>query len=365
MSSVANQITLDTKHLEKCEYFNKIETVEIPKLEKQYNDLIQKKSTQLNVIQAEAIKNRIYRLREEKDNYYKDNLVHIFNYFETKKNIETLNAGQNKTSKEVAMFFGLKKQQNDSEIEKQHNLNSSNIMKQYLSNIDKSYIDTSLYITHKNMCNRCHNGEWIMYDEDNFMVCNNCKSTRKFLVQSDNLTQSEKSKEVSSYAYKRINHFKEIVSQFQGKETTQIEEHIFDLIKAQIKRERYEITSEHLTYDTMKNMLKKLKLNKYYEHIPYIKHRLGIEPPLMSQELEEKLYKRFSEIQTPYSKHCPDNRTNFLNYYFTLYKLCELEGEFSFLKEIPMLKDKDKRVEQSNIWYNICKDLNWTIYSSE
>jgi hypothetical protein len=365
---MAINVTLDSKHLEKCEYFLKIETVEIPKLRKQYDDLMRKEKPKGDTyIRIETIKNRIDRLTEERDSYYRDNILHIFNYFETKKNIETLNASKKKTSKEVDIFFGLKNKQSnvDVEIEKQHNLNSTKIMKQYLSNIDKSYIDTSLYVSPKNICNRCHFGEWIMYDEDSFMVCSNCKAMRKCLVQSDNLTQSEKSKEVSSYAYKRINHFKEIVSQFQGKETTQIDNDVFDLIKSQIKRERYELNAEHLTYETMKNILKKLKLNKYYEHIPYIKHRLGIQPPTMSQELEERLNKRFSEIQTPYSKHCPDNRTNFLNYYFTLYKLCELEGEHSFLNEIPMLKDKDKRVEQSNIWNNICKELNWPIYSTE
>ena len=37
------------------------------------------------------------------------------------------------------------------------------------------------------------------------------------------------------------------------------------------------------------------------------------------------------EIQKPYAKHCPDDRVNFLNYYYVLYKLCELLNENTFL----------------------------------
>ena len=33
------------------------------------------------------------------------------------------------------------------------------------------------------------------------------------------------------------------------------------------------------------------------------------------------------EIQRPYAAHCPDDRVNFLNYYYVLYKMCELLGE--------------------------------------
>ena len=44
----------------------------------------------------------------------------------------------------------------------------------------------------------------------------------------------------------------------------------------------------------------------------------------MSPELEEKLCSLFMDIQRPYAKHCPDDRVNFLNYYYVLYKMCEL-----------------------------------------
>jgi hypothetical protein len=175
-------------------------------------------------------------------------------------------------------------------------------------------------------------------------------------VDNDKPTYKEPPKEVSFYAYKRINHFREILSQFQAKESTDIPKEIIEQISNQVKKERIQLSQ--LTNKKMKEILKKLKYNKYYEHIPFIKDKLGIKPPVMSPKLEDTLCNLFMDIQIPYAKYCPNSRVNFLNYYYTLYKLCELLGENQYLEFYPMLKDQ-KKVEQDEIWKKICNDLNW------
>ena len=56
-------------------------------------------------------------------------------------------------------------------------------------------------------------------------------------------------------------------------------------------------------------MLKKLKLNKYYEHVPHIINRLnGVQAPVMNRHTEEKLRMMFKEIQGPFIEHCPKTR---------------------------------------------------------
>ena len=79
----------------------------------------------------------------------------------------------------------------------------------------------------------------------------------------------------------------------------------------------------------------------------------------MSQELEETLCNLFMELQAPYAKFCPDYRVNFLNYYYVLYKLCELLDEKQYLIDIPMLKDREKLIEQDEIWKKMCENLDW------
>jgi hypothetical protein len=176
-------------------------------------------------------------------------------------------------------------------------------------------------------------------------------------VENEKPSYKEPPKEVSFYAYKKINHFKEILSQFQGKETTYVSDEIIDNIRLQIKRER--ITLDQMTYAKTKEILKKLGYNKYYEHIAFIKNKLGIPPLIITPEMEELLCNLFMELQAPYAKFCPDYRVNFLNYYYILFKLCELLGETTYLDEIPMLKDREKLIEQDDIWKKMCGVLNW------
>ena len=161
---------------------------------------------------------------------------------------------------------------------------------------------------------------------------------------------------IGNYRVKR-NHFNEWLSQFQAKESTDISDEIYDKILKEIKKQR--LLDKFMTPKKMRAILKKLGYNKYYEHIPFIKDKLGIKPPVMSPELESTLCNLFMEIQKPYAKHCPDDRVNFLNYYYVLYKICELLGEDKFLPFFPMLKDPVKRIEQDEIWKKICAELQW------
>jgi len=147
------------------------------------------------------------------------------------------------------------------------------------------------------------------------------------------------------------------LAQFQAKETTQIPDKVIDDIKNQIKKERIDL--KHITNSKAKEILKKLGYNKYYEHIPFIKDIIGIRPPVMSPELEDTLCNLFMDIQSPYAKFCPDDRVNFLNYYYTVYKLCELLDQKQFLPFFPMLKDREKRIEQDVVWKEICNELDW------
>ena len=78
----------------------------------------------------------------------------------------------------------------------------------------------------------------------------------------------------------------------------------------------------------IRSILKKNKINKYYEHIPYILNRItGKSTPQLTPELEEKLRDMFKQIQGPFIKHSPKNRKNFLSYSYVLHKFLEILGE--------------------------------------
>jgi hypothetical protein len=360
-----SSITLDTKHKEFLNEFTKDERDKIPEFKIERQELRQKlkdEHNELSIEQKLDLEDRINELTEliketksKKKDYFLDNSKFIFEYFENKKNISdgAIVPSNTNKSKLVNSFFKIKQENEPNKITQ----NENNIVQKYLSNIDDSFLDINSYVCQTDICYFCHKGELIPLEDEGVMVCNSCSRSIPYLIENEKPSYKEPPKEVCFYAYKRINHFKEILAQFQGKETTQIPPDVIENIKLQIKKERIELSQ--ITNTKTKEILKKLGYNKYYEHIPFIKDKLGIKPPIMSPELEETLCNLFVELQSPYSKFCPDDRVNFLNYYYTAYKLCELLGEDKYLPFFPMLKDKEKRIEQDVIWKKICEELDW------
>jgi len=347
-------VTLDSKHNEKMNDFNDITSKKIPDL-KERKKLLKKKlkitkniEDRLNIQdELKEIKIQIYRLKGKKQEYLLENSNIIFEYFEKKKK---MSEGIDINKKKILHSFF-----NPNKKVKKKTVDETSINK-YLINLDEGHLNINNYVVNYEICEHC-GGEWIQVDYKGLVICNKCGIQKQFLVEHEKPSYKEPPKEVCFYAYKRINHFREILAQFQAKETTQIPDEVLDNIRNQIKKER--ITLKQMTNKKAKDILKKLGYNKYYEHIPFIKDKLGIRPPIMSPELEERLCNLFMEIQMPYAKHCPDDRVNFLNYYYVLYKMCELLDEKTFLPFFPMLKDPVKRIEQDEIWKKICKELNW------
>jgi|TARA_B110000046_G_scaffold67419_2_gene75433 hypothetical protein len=350
-----NILTVDNQHNEKMKHFQTIEENSIPKLEERKQKILAKlKKTNNNDIETTLkmqdelgiIKKQIRDYKDEKRKYLLNNVELVFQYFEKKKEL----SGGGTKAKILHSFF-------DKYVSQSKDTSTDiNTIQQYFTNIDDKYIDIDNYKISQEECKRC-NGELIAVETEGVKICNKCSVRIPYIIVHEKPSFKEPPKEVCFYAYKRINHFREILAQFQAKETTQIPEEVLTNIISQIKKERTSITE--LTNKRAKEILKKLGYNKYYEHIPFIKEKLGIKPPIMSTELEDKLCSLFMDIQRPYATHCPDDRVNFLNYYYVLYKICELLGEVSFLPFFPMLKDPVKRIEQDEIWKKICAELKW------
>ena len=233
------------------------------------------------------------------------------------------------------------------------------IFEQYLSDVEGQVIERAR-VPVRHTCARCESSNIFMNFAASEMVCGACGHTS--YVLSEELTykeEQETSEKVVNYSYKRENHFNEWISQFQAQESTTIPPEVIQQLRTEFKKLKIKNVSE-ITHAKVRALLKKLRLNKYYEHVPYIANSLnGMQPPKMSQALEERLRIMFKEIQEPFDKHCPEDRKNFLSYSYVLYKFCELLGEDAFLQCFPLLKSKEKLYQQDLIWKLICKELKW------
>lgn len=374
-NSISNQNirTIDIKHSELLNKFEKIETELIPNLLNEKETLKQSVSTlkEHQLDEFMKIKDRLREinkelkiLKQEKKNYLLDNSKHVFEYFEQKQQISNDSNTINQNTQVLNNFFKIKAKNSDSEDLSSEKYNQSKkSYSQYWSNVNNEIQNIQSYIIPTDICNICRKGEMIALDEEGILVCNNdqCGKFISYIIDSSKPTNKEPPNEVSYTAYIRLNHFKEILSQFQAKETTQIPDEVIEDIRARIKKERIKDMSL-INYDKMREILRKLGYNKYFEHIQYINSMFGIKPPVMNEELHETLCVLFIEIQKPWAVHCPPNRTNFFNYTYTLYQLCVLLDQTQYLPYIPMMKDREKQLEQDMIWKKVCNDLDWEYF---
>ena len=236
------------------------------------------------------------------------------------------------------------------------------IYESYMRDIEQEAVsfEKNLGPCHQTPCSGC--GMWFSRTveastSDN--VCTNCGMVEYVLCEERGFKDEQEMDRNIVYSYKRENHFNEWVAQFQAKESTSVPDDVIQQLRLEFKKQKINRTTE-ITHLKVRELLKKLGLNKYYEHAPYITTILnGVKPPTMPQALEDRLRLMFGQIQKPFEKHCPEDRKNFLSYSFVLYKFCELLGEDEYLPCFPLLKSKDKLYRQDQIWKLICNELKW------
>lgn len=234
------------------------------------------------------------------------------------------------------------------------------IMDTYLSIIDKNHIRTFVDTPHDELDNCKSCGEQRIFSSiHSVMICPKCGFEEKLLIDSETPSYKEPPREITYFAYKKINHFNEWLSQFQAKESTDIPEEIFERIQSELKKERY-LNTKTLKASKVRDILKKLNLTKYYEHCPYITNRITGKPaPEINDELQEKLRNMFRQIQGPWNRHCPPGRSNFFSYPYIFYKFLQLLSHDEFLPYFRLLKSREKLQEHDEVWKKICGDLKW------
>ena len=377
-----NKNTLDFIHKNKIETLNKKKKnlnelkLKLEDYKNKYNDLDNKNDLTDDEMDyklqlkddIENIKVTIENIENNKEEY--DYLLKVgdilFEYYEENMddvdNNSVNNVENNKSNVNLLEFFNNKKKNVINKV----NTNTSKkgqLLDEYLNIIDGTYEQNNIKIIADNLCEKC-NQELIINYMEGISICTLCGEQNNILIDSEKPNYKEPTYESNYFAYKRINHFNEWLSQFQAKESTDIPGEIIEKIMLELKKERI-VNVANISNYKIREILKKLKLNKFYEHIPYIINKInGKPPPSISKEIEEKLRYMFKEIQTPFQNHCPKHRKNFLSYSYVIHKFIQLLGIDEYLVYFPLLKSREKLYQQDKIWKNICSDLKWEFINS-
>jgi hypothetical protein len=354
--------------------------------------------------EMDKIREQIREYENRKKKYIIDNGEFIFKYFEDKKQISssignakikegvvelkeennkeegcisgtsTVHQQESKNRKLLNDFFNIQKRKkqgnamNEKEgdgengedlvLEKEKPSVQKRKMHTYWKNVCDEIPNLQEYALSAEICTNCCKGEYIINEEEGTYNCHKCGHFVLQYVNTPKHFNNEAPGEVTYTTYDRLIHFKEILSQFQAKETTKIPEEMVKNIANRIRKERIKDISE-IDYDKMRDILRTLGYNHYFEHIQLINSIFGIEPPQMDKELYDTLCVLFMETRKPWALYCPPNRTNFFNYTYVLYQLCVLLGQHQYLPFIPMMKDPKKRLNMDVIWKQLCEHLDW------
>jgi len=384
--SLPSRSTLDLKHKEQLSLFqhqrqNLSQLQEqLDQLTKQKADLeTQREQRELSLIGYQQIKdladqitklnNEIAQIGQNKQEYHyllkTGSLVH--EYFEQVQKRNTRDSLRKSTPKrDLNHYF----KRSITEIDHPYELNNesdrpfqrADYNDRYLSQIDPNYLSNDLDIRDPAYCYQCKCYKDLDRTEAK-LTCIQCGAFENEALDSDKPNYSrEQSTEISNFAYKRINHFNEILCQSQATENTDIPQEVYDTVVLEMHKERCYNLAE-LDSKRVRNYLKKYRdrgYNKYYEHIPHIINRLnGIPPQKFSPIQEENLRNLFKRIQPTFEKHCPKRRNNFLSYNYIIYKFCELLGYDEFLENFPLLKSDNKLRDQEAVWKKICHDMEF------
>lgn len=317
---------------------------------------------------AEILEKKIKSVDDDSDmmDYYLRTGTILYNYYDIQDQIQQGNYAQASNKAKPGSILAILEEVAQEEGNKtdvkpvQKTLQRNQLLNEYLQLEDPSMVRNTIddYEDSWTICDKCC-AEMIICLNEAHITCSKCGHQEALLVDTDKPSYKDPPREVCYYAYKKINHFNEWLAQFQAKESTEIPEDIYDAILFQLKREQ--ITNMSTLKPTkLREILRKMKCSKYYEHIPHIINRLnGQNAPFMSRENEEKLRHMFREIQPSFKKHCPKGRRNFLSYSYVLYKFCELLEMDEYLACFPLLKNRDKLYMQDKTWKLICQDQGW------
>ena len=341
---------IDYLHNKKLEYFES----EKKNLKNYINELNKLKSEKQinNIKKIDILETKIDNINNDNElNNYLLDFFALISETKSEDNYEEL-------SQKGKMDTFINSKINNSKIELYNN---------YITLFDDSLTPIPIIKHNKMVCKNCGSDSFIYESKQSAEICSKCGNIEMLLSNENEPSYSSNIEKETVFNYKRNNHFQECLNQLQAKENTTIPTKIIEDLNTEFKK--YNITDPKLfTISLVKSVLKKLKYNKYYEHIPTIINQFcGLKAPKLTPDLEQQLKIMFDEIQIPFEKYseiiCPA-RKNFLNYNYVFYKMCELLNKDEFLSCFPLLKSREKLYEHDQIWKGICNDLYWEFIAS-
>ena len=333
---------------------------------------------------VEEMRSKIHAIEtdDQRLNYFLDVGDMLFQYYDAQdsvavgKDIAVASTARLPTNSVLSYFsepakpvVETKKITKASHIDSNDGMNRDKMLEKYLSVVEPGAIRSGIMPGSGiepgwGCCPAC-DIEMTFYQNEALLGCPKCGYEDFILIDSEKPSYKDPPREITYFAYKKINHFNEWLAQFQAKENTDIPGDIIQAVLGELKKERIR-DPKKVKKEKILEILRKLKLSKMYDHVQQIKNRIQQQMTMLvlSREMEEKLQFMFKEIQPAFIKYCPRGRSNFLSYPYVLYKLCQLLEMDDFLQCFQLLKSREKLYQQDQVWQKICQEMGWQFIRS-
>lgn len=225
--------------------------------------------------------------------------------------------------------------------------------------IAKEYINLDGYKqkTTKATCDNCHSTNLLPIGdaETSCMLVCECGATLEQLDDAPSFKDSERVNMSSRYTYTCRGHFVEAMNRFEGKQNTEIDEEIVEMLKKEVSLHR--LTADTATKDHIYMFMTEKKLSDYYADINLIYFKITAKNPPDITEYRSELLEMHDQLEEAYLEVKEEERLNSLNVNWKLYKLLQLLGYECKKDDFFCLKTPTKQGEHEQKWYDMIEYL--------
>ena len=233
------------------------------------------------------------------------------------------------------------------------------LMDEYLREMNEA--PPKVAMAARDECPRC-GVKLLLCPHKSVMTCSDCGYSMAYLDATSLSTSFDEVVEYSQYSYKRTTHFSMWIALSQGKEAHRVPDDILRRVMQELHAKRIR-NPEGITLKRVREVLRRLKLRKAYDHVVQITARLsGVPPQRVTANTEEKLRMMFLRMQPAFERHAPKNRTNFLSYPYVLYRCFQILKLDHMLDCLSLLKGREKLELNDAIFKKMCVDLGWPTF---
>jgi hypothetical protein len=202
----------------------------------------------------------------------------------------------------------------------------------------------------------------VWMDDSCDKVCEKCAIATKLLDTTFRAAYTEHSSVTKTNYYERRDHFLTLLKEFQGKEGKEVPESVLDDVVVALS-ERRALQPEQIDADLIRKVLRATGHSNYYKNVHSIMNTLlGIPPPYLTADQSRTMLSRFMDLQEPWNcmtRVEKEGRKNFLNYFYVMRKIAEIEGYTEFVHRFRLLKHDPRLAQYDRIWERLMRKRRW------